>query len=307
MPPDAGPVLRFAQPVLMRVLLTNKSGRTIEIPKFMLDPKAGFLEVLIRRVNSGAVGRASTGAESFTPLMQRCFQWDAADSVRLGDGESMEDNINLTFGSGGFAFAEPGTYDVTTLLVLFDENQQRELIASSNTVRIRIGAPRSDDEERDAMQFFTPDVGMYLALGGSAALDRARDTLDGIADRRKNDLNDPLVAHIVRVRALDSGRSYVRYRDRDFHVVEPDLPRATSMLEAVRDQASQAFDAATARQTANLVELLHSKASGKETVALSAIGPSVLPPDASASAIRSARSESYSMIGKERVVRWSRS
>jgi hypothetical protein len=303
MPPDTGAVLRFAQPVLMRVLLTNKSGRTIEIPKFMLDPKAGFLEVLIKRVNSGAVGRAKTTAESFTPLMQRCFQWDAADAVRLNDGESMEDNINLTFGSGGFAFAEPGTYDVTTLLVIFDQAQQRDLIVPSNTIRIRIGAPRTDQDELDAMDFFTPEVGMYLTLGGSAALTKTGEMLDALADRRNNDLDDPLVAYITRARAIDSARAYVRYEDHRFYVSQPNLEHAATLLTKLRDNATPVFDAATARQTAKLADVCQAKWKGKETNEPIVIGPSVLPRDASSAAIENARRSSYLPIGKERFAR----
>jgi hypothetical protein len=305
MPPDAGPVLRFAQPVLMGVLLTNKSDRTIEVPKFLLDPKAGFLEVMIRRVHSGAVGRGSTALESFTPLMQRCFQWDAAGVLRLREGESIEDNINITFGSAGFAFAEPGTYDITVLLVIFDEAQQRELIASSNTIRIRIGAPRSDHEEREAMEFFTPEVGMYLALGGSAALPRARDRLDEIADRRQHDLNDPLVAHITRARAIDNARSYIRYRDREFHVSEPNINEAATALSNLRNMVPGPYDSATARQTAHLANMYQAKREGKETKgSLSdGSGPAVLSPDISAAAVRNARESSYSPIGRERFTR----
>jgi hypothetical protein len=296
-------VLRFAQPVLMRVLLTNKSGREIEMPTFMLDPKAGFLEVLIKRVNSGAVGRASTAAESFTPLMQRCFQWDAADTVRLKDGESMEDNINLTFGSGGFAFAEPGTYDVTTLLVIFDRAQQRDLIVPSNTVRVRIGAPRSDQDERDAMDFFTPEVGMYLTLGGSAALTKTREMLDELADRRNNDLDDPLVAHITRARAIDNARAYVRYEDRKFYVSQPDLEQAATLLTKLRNNAPTVFDAATARQTAHLADICQAKWQGKDMGESTLIGPTVVPRDASSAAIETARKSSYLPIGKERYTR----
>jgi hypothetical protein len=303
MPPNAGPVLRFAQPVLMRVLLTNKSGRTVEIPTFMLDPKAGFLEVLIKRVNSGAVGRGSTAAESFTPLMQRCFQWDAADSTRLQDGESLEDNINLTFGSGGFAFAEPGTYDVTTLLVVFDQAQQRDLIVPSNTIRVRIGAPRSDEDERDAMEFFTPEVGMYLTLGGSAALTKARDTLDELANRRNNDMDDPLVAHITRARAIDSARAYVRYEDHKFYVTRPNVERAAGLLTKLRDNGARTFDAATARQTAHLAETCQAQWEGRDAGTPTAGGPSVLPPDVSSAAIGAARRSSYQPVGKERFTR----
>lgn len=304
MPPDGGAVLRFAQPVLMRVLLTNKSGRTVEIPKFLLDPKAGFLEVMVRRVHSGAVGRDSSASESFTPVMQRCFQWDAADAVRLREGESIDDNINVTFGSGGFAFAEPGSYDVTTLLAIFDDTQQRELIATSNTVRLRIGAPRNDQDEREAVEFFTPEVGMYLALGGSAALPRAQERLDEIAERRKHDLKDPLVAHITRTRALDRARSYIRYHDREFHVSEPHIDEAATALMRLRE-VPYTFDAATARQMAHLGEMYQAKLEGKDTKGSlpRTLEPTVLSPNVSANLVMKARESSYSPGGRKRFTR----
>lgn len=292
-PADAGSVLRFAQPVLMRVLLTNRSGRTVTVPKFLLDPKAGFIEIVIRRVHSGAAGTPARPPESFTPLMQRCFQWDAADDVRLADGESMEDNINITFGSGGFAFAEPGTYDITALLVIFDERQQRELVTPSNPVRIRIGAPRSDEEERDAMDFFSADVGLYLALGGSAALPRTRGKLDEISERRGNDLRDPLVAHITRTRAIDDSRTYVRYHEDKFYVSEPKLDRASAWLEDLEQSAAFAFDTATARQTVHLAQQCRARREGRDSVVSSLNGPAVLTPEDSKAAIESARSTSY--------------
>ena len=34
--------------------------------------------------------------------------------------QSIPNNVNLTYGSSGFAFAEPGAYEVTALLPSFD-------------------------------------------------------------------------------------------------------------------------------------------------------------------------------------------
>ena len=251
-PPAEGQVLQFAQPVFMEVMLTNRSGRAVSVPKFLLDPKAGFVEVLIRRAPAGAPVPGGQ-ARAFTPVMQRCFQWDAADSFQLPVGASMKDNLNLTFGSGGFAFAEPGTYDVTVLLVLFDEQQQREFVARSNTVRVRIATPKSIEEETEALDFFTPDVGLYLSLGGTPTLPKARGTLESMVDRRRGDATNPLVAHMNRVLAIDASRTYVRYADGRFtrsrSVSAQEAEKAKGRLEAVCRTGCRTFGGVTARQT----------------------------------------------------------
>jgi len=290
-PPAGGPLLAFAQPVLMDLMLTNRSGRTISVPSFLLDPKAGFVEVLIQRVHAGAFAPGGSQALTFVPSMQRCFQWDAADAVALGDGQSMHDNINLTFGSGGFAFAEPGTYDVTALLVLFDEPSQREFVARSNTVRIRVALPKTADEEREAMDFFTADVGLYLTLGGSPALPKARETLQGMAERRGNDLNDPVVAHIVRATSIEASRGYVRYREGRFEVAAARTEEATRGFDALVQSGMPAFDAATRRSTEAVADRCRKAPGGLEradarvTPDRTAIGPAVLSPEETERAI----------------------
>lgn len=243
-PANDRPVLRFAEPVMLRTVLTNTSTRAVEVPKFLLDPKAGFIEISIRRVHAGST-MGTAGAASFAPVMQRCFQWDAADDMRLNPGESMEDDVNLTFGSAGFSFAEPGTYDVHALLVLFDNVAQCEMVARSNTVRLRIAAPRSDDEEHDALDFFVPSVGMYIALGGAPTLAYARGRIESIVDRRRGNLSDPTVASLTKTMAFDDARTYVRYRDGDFVAQTSAVERAATAVGALVEKGAFAHDPLT--------------------------------------------------------------
>lgn len=262
-PANDRPVLHFAEPVMLRTVLTNTSNRTLKVPKFLLDPKAGFIEISIRRVHAGSnVGIA--GAGSFAPVMQRCFQWDAADDMRLNPGESMEDDVNLTFGSGGFSFAEPGTYDVHALLVLFDNVAQRELVARSNTVRLRIAAPRSDDEEHDALDFFVPSVGMYIALGGAPTLKAARSRLESIVDRRSYNLADPVVASLMKTMAFDDARTYVRYSGGDFAAGTPAVERAAEAVGALVEKGAFAGDALTTGRMRELAASCKAVTEGKK-------------------------------------------
>jgi hypothetical protein len=91
----------------------------------------------------------------------------------------------------GRFFPEPGGYEVTALLVLFDEANDRELVLRSNTIQLRVATPKTVAEEHDAVMFFQDDFGLYLALGGSRALPRAADALNELIDRRGRKPSDP--------------------------------------------------------------------------------------------------------------------
>ena len=291
-PADGRQLLRFAEPVTLRTLLTNTSNRAVQVPKFLLDTKAGFIEVSIRRVHAGTVTGSGSGAASFSPVMQRCFQWDAADDMRLQPGESMEDDVNLTFGSGGFAFAEPGTYDIHALLVLFDNVAQRELVARSNTLRLRIAAPRSDDEERDALDFFTPSVGMYVALGGSPTLKSGRAGLERIIERHRGDLADPVVVSLSKSLAFDDARTYVRYLDGDFVDTGSDVERAASSIDALMAKRSFANDPLTEARMRNLGSACKAVAEGNQSTVQPLVEPQRVSPEESKYRIANVRAMS---------------
>jgi hypothetical protein len=292
-PPPGGSLLQFAQPVFLTALLTNRSERTVAVPRFILDPKAGFLEVLVRRVHAGTFAPVGRESLSFVPAMQRCFEWDAAGSVSLAHGESIEDNVNLTFGSGGFAFAEPGTYDVTALLVVFDQVQQRELIARSNTLRLRVATPKTRNEEREAMDLLTDEAGLFLSLGGSSALGDTRDRLQAIAEARGLEAEDPVAAYIMRALAIDASRPYVRYREGRFESAGPRLDEAVGLLDRLGETEMKVFDRATARLTRDLASRSQAQRKGKRPRALAGLeprpGPERLSVDASRVALEMAQ------------------
>jgi hypothetical protein len=246
--PQAGRLLAFAQPVFLGVRLTNHTGGPQQVPTGLLDPKGGVLELLVRR-SAGVSLRSLADAEPFQPILQRCYDTDAGAPVTLPDGGSVSENVNLTYGTSGFPFAEPGAYEVTALLGLFDEANQRELVLRSQTLPIRIAAPQSIDEDRDALDLFRDDVGVYMALGGNRNLAEAHDRLQGIVERRGGDVSDPVVAAIVRAQALDARREYVRIQDTGSRVLGADPDRAAALLGRLDERALLAFDAETAKQT----------------------------------------------------------
>ena len=247
-------VFDFLQPVFLQVELINRTGQSLELPNWLLDPKAGALDVIVRRVTDGG---STEQAVLWGPVMQRCYELvpQAVDTVTAGS--SIRRNLNLTFGAGGFTFAEPGEYEVQTVVSLPNQSQRREYIIPSNRLRIRISYPKTREEEEDAMVFLRRDVGLYFALGGSHILEAAQDDLETIRARRQGRLKkiqDPLVANIVRCTGIDAGRAYVRRRDNRFIIQEGQRERSADLLERLDDQALKAFDRDTATNTKKLAQ-----------------------------------------------------
>lgn len=256
-PPTGGVVFEFGQPVFLGIELVNQTGHTVDIPPVLLDPKAGFLEVLIRRWEGESNSGNLANADIFVPIYQRCFDLDESVFDIIPTGQSIKDNLNITFGSGGFAFAEPGAYDVTALVALYDSANQQDRIIRSNTLRIRIGVPKSKTEEKDGMVLLRSDVGLYFALGGSDSLEKADDDLSEVLERRVGNaktITDPVAANIVRCKGINAGRPYIRYQEGKFKKRDGDRDQAAEWLEKLGRSALQAFDASTADGTKSLAK-----------------------------------------------------
>lgn len=249
--PIGGLVFDFLQPVFLEVELTNNSGQSFDVPKWWLDPKAGALDIVVRRVASGGGG----DSQHWVPVMQRCMDITPGTMDSIPNGGSMKNNLNLTFGSAGFSFAEPGEYEVQAVVSLPNRALQREFIIPSNKLRLRVGYPKSREEESDALVLLRGDVGMYLALGGSPVLERAHDDLQVILERRlgkAKKATDPIAANILRCAGIDAGRAYLLPTERKFETIAGDRGEAAQLLEQLDDTALRAFDAHTAASTKSL-------------------------------------------------------
>jgi hypothetical protein len=187
-PPPTGLHFAYGQPIFLEVSLRNVSKNRWCLPRHALDVKAATLEILIRRRRQTPNWNTTAEREPFLPFMRRCFDVDAADKIALRPGESLHDNLNLTFGSAGSPFAEPGDYVITPVLTLYDE--QLEGIAGvveGGELMITVEPPVSGLEKRDAELVGRADVGASLALGGADCLSDAAEELRGVVERRQHD------------------------------------------------------------------------------------------------------------------------
>jgi hypothetical protein len=256
-PPPTGPIFGFGTPVFLSATLTNNTNQTLDLPDYFLDPKSGLLQLLVKRLTGP--GPSGGNETRFRPIFTRCYDRPAGIAEILNPGQTMSNNINLTFGSAGFTFAEPGNYEVTAVLALYDNAQKVEYIVKSDPLTIRIAYPQSPDEERDALEIFSSDIGYYFALGGSDVLDKAADKLEAIRQKRqgkKATISDPLVAYIGRCQAINLSREFITYKDGDYSKRPANISKAISILDFVGKTAKQLFDADTLGGTNSLARAL---------------------------------------------------
>jgi hypothetical protein len=215
-PPLRGSEFAFGQPVFLGVKLTNLGLAPLNLDRRLLDPKGNFLQISVRRLRNGQSGTGNI--EHFHPIVERCMELDPSAFDLVPTGKSVENNIQINFGSGGFSFAEPGHYEVQVFGSVFvdtkdgNPSNDRELIVASNTLRIYVQHPKNTAEEIEvATVLQREDVGTYFALGGSAVLSNVTNRLAEVVERRMRDGEgemDPIAASILRCQGIDMGRKY---------------------------------------------------------------------------------------------------
>lgn len=255
-PPPSGSLFLFGQPVFLEIILKNRTAEPIQVPAELLDPKGFFLE--LRIIRRGAGPSSPTDGMTFQPMMRRCYDTTEAGLVTIPSGGTISNNLNLTFGSSGFSFAEPGTYDVVPILSVQFKSQELgqtiDLVTTGAPLRITIAHPHTLDHERDAEILLRQDVGAWFALGGAPLLDQAQNDLAEVRDRRltEDGVNDPIAAAITRTEALDAGRADLRFADGRYTEYPARPERAAELLGTLTGKAMATFDPQTARDTAQL-------------------------------------------------------
>lgn len=240
LPPLDGPVFAFGQTVLLGLRFTNLSDEPVEVPPDLLDQKTGILEITVQRESGGRAGTAAV----FRPMTRRCASANV-DRLTIASGGSVENNVNLTFGADGFAFSEAGTYRITAWTTLGAPGAVR-----SESIRIRVLAPSSLEEDRAALDIFEPRAGALLTLGGTASYELAASRLMEVAGRlnrsnRRKQPAHPVATGIYRALGFHFNRRYARYQDGRFHWEEA-RPKDRKACEAkLTPEALRVFDPVT--------------------------------------------------------------
>ena len=252
LPPQNGTLFGFAQPVLLGLRVTNKSGAPLTIPTSLLDPKAGFVELLIRRVTRG---RPASGApEAFLPIIARCFDLAQEVTQTIQPGGMFEDNVNLTFGAAGFSFAEPGLYEVQALLVIYDRVRGVDRIAPSNVLTLDVQYPVGRDDHAVSDLVLTADAGRWFALGAPERLDAVGERLLGLARAKaKSEQHRPLVGSILRTAMFGAARP--RYREtKGKRQATQEPEQALRFADDLKEVGLEFLDPVTARQTGRFMD-----------------------------------------------------
>lgn len=242
LPPLAGSVFHFAQPVILGLRLRNERGRNMDLPANVLDPKSGGLRITITR----EIGRAEDPI-GFNPITHRCIDHGQSETVTLGHGDTMESNINLSFGVGGFPFAEPGNYRVEATLTIGEGASGR-----AAPLRLRVSMPQTRREETLALDLLDKKAGRCLVLGGSGAYDDIAARLLEIAEglRAKSGMaRDPIAVNIFRSLGFHYRRTYPRLRNGKIILEGADSDQAKRCSSALDQTALRIFDPVTARKT----------------------------------------------------------
>ncbi|HET9386213.1 MAG TPA: hypothetical protein VFO67_13775, partial [Gemmatimonadales bacterium] len=166
----------FMTPVKIELRLRNLSPRPLRIDA-RLQCSDGNVTVSIR-------GRDDKIVE-YVPMTHRLRGALLKDLAPAATAEPFLDRyseeLDLTYGRGGFYFDKPGEYVLQATYVGHDRRTVR-----SNTLRLLIARPDSADETR-AQDFFSHDVGKCLYLQGSHSphLRKGLDVLREAVDRRE--------------------------------------------------------------------------------------------------------------------------
>jgi hypothetical protein len=245
-PPPAGTTFAYGQPVFVQVSLLNTGTQPVWVPRHALDVKAGRLDVLIRQLDGGTQNGAAAERRPFAPVVHRCFDAAGAEGHHLRYGEAMHNNVNLSYGSGGSPHADPGVYELTPVLSFpAEDSTSLDSVVWGASLVIRVAPPQGAREKTDGdVLLHRSDVGMSLALGGSAAFQEATDTLEEIRLRRQRDAGagppDPVVPALTRLSGILHGRL-------------GDSGTAVELLtEATTGEAGRALDPHTRENTRRL-------------------------------------------------------
>jgi len=163
-------------PVTVELRLRNRSDGLVPIDQ-RLQPQDGNVALFIRRPDRRVT--------RYVPLTCRLRQAAVAHLNPTPQKEASADRyseeIDITYGRGGFYFDVPGEYDVQAI---YQSASHGPVVSAP--FRFRVAAPESPEADRLAQDFFSPEVGDCLYFEGSQSphLNSGFNALQELAARR---------------------------------------------------------------------------------------------------------------------------
>ncbi len=184
-------VFEYGEPILLEAKLQNSSSKPVSIRSSIeesFEDEAFHPSIL--NVKDNAI-RVSIGSQEgiskpYSPMVIRCGEDDA---ITLSPGQSIYENVFLSYGKEGFYFKNPGRYKVQASIPSFNG------ILKSNTYEFTVAEPQSVTENRYINSIFTPDKGQWLYFKGADHLLNAEKNLLSL----KNHIEDTNLAKYIQL------------------------------------------------------------------------------------------------------------
>ena len=191
------PILDFAEPVRVVITLTN-IGDSPQLVMDRLDPEDYFVTLYIR-TPAGQFIR-------YVPPVRRLKS--PGDPVELKPGQSLQKSALISFSAKGIPFQEPGEYRIRAY---YGRTEAAAVI--SRSIRFRVAAPKSAEDEELAYLLFDPAIAKFLYFGGT---ERYQGTISQLEEAVKKFARTHLktVRHIREALGIHAGRSFKRVEDR---------------------------------------------------------------------------------------------
>lgn len=216
------PLFDLMERVTVDVRLRNRMDDLPLTVDTRLDPAFGGVAFYIRRPDGTIVHYSPIACQLAEPELRTLQPAQAADTGQ--DRHSAE--VDLTYGSTGFLFDHAGEYQIRALY-----QGPGDLLIPSNVLRIRVLAPLSRETQLQTAEFFTNQVGLAIALGGSGSphLEEGMRTLERIAQDHQG---QPLGARAAEIIAATASAPFFRIED-------PEQPEVVQVKDVEMDKATE--------------------------------------------------------------------
>ncbi|WP_158839504.1 hypothetical protein [Saccharothrix deserti] len=202
-------------PVVLEIDLTVERSQEVNTRE-QLHPKYGFVQVAVSRPRGDVVVHEPPVRHCATP-----------DLVACASGERLPISAYIGYDATvGHLFEDPGTYRVRAVYA-----SPNGSLVLSNTATIRVGAPRSAQEDAAAELLLNDRTGMAITLHGtdSPYLVQGTSALQTILAEHGD---HPAAVYAQVVLGMNAARSFTTVEpDGSVHVREPDLGRADDLLQ----------------------------------------------------------------------------